>query len=379
MKPIAVGILAFVATIAALNARYLANFVASGHHSATRDHHDIQFAGSADPWTNFHGSERGAPAGPSPRDAGPSGLGAPSKPQGGTSGASKAPARPAEGSGAAATPAGGSREAKECGAEFQTEHWGDVVVWGSSNKQASWQDCCASCRSNTGGVNGGVQAACNVWVYCGDEDLCGKQHRECWLKHLVNPKGSRPRAQGEGVGWTSGILPGSGNVGSEDDADLHVPGETAADRKYHYVISAQVGRGAGAGPARARSPGGPVGPRADSPRPGRSRAQGSATHWQARVNYYWWRHWKGLCLDELGDECTMGGYTRILHSGQPDDLSEPPGPRPGPPPPRGAPRPARASPPPAPAPAPSPPQWTRSPPSCWTPSRRRSRTRATSC
>lgn len=27
---------------------------------------------------------------------------------------------------------------------------------------------------------------CNaVWVYCGDQEKCGSQYQQCWLKHLV--------------------------------------------------------------------------------------------------------------------------------------------------------------------------------------------------
>lgn len=29
-----------------------------------------------------------------------------------------------------------------------TEFWGDVVVWGASNKKDSWEDCCAHCGSH---------------------------------------------------------------------------------------------------------------------------------------------------------------------------------------------------------------------------------------
>lgn len=49
-------------------------------------------------------------------------------------------------------------------------------------------------------------------------------------------------------------------------------------------------------------------------------AQGPATHWQARVHYYWYRKVQRQCQDERGVDCQMGGFTRILHSGEPDDL-----------------------------------------------------------
>ena len=43
-------------------------------------------------------------------------------------------------------------------------------------------------------------------------------------------------------------------------------------------------------------------------------------HWQARVGYYWFRKIKAQC--ETAGGCQMGGFTRILHSGQPDDLMD---------------------------------------------------------
>lgn len=51
-------------------------------------------------------------------------------------------------------------------------------------------------------------------------------------------------------------------------------------------------------------------------------AQGSAVHWQARVHYYWYTKVRAQCEEELGVDCQMGGFTRILHSGQPDELMD---------------------------------------------------------
>ena len=28
---------------------------------------------------------------------------------------------------------------------------------------------------------------CNVWVYCGDSEVCGDNYRHCWLKHQKHP------------------------------------------------------------------------------------------------------------------------------------------------------------------------------------------------
>lgn len=35
-------------------------------------------------------------------------------------------------------------------------------------------------------VHGSTFSALTVWVYCEDAGLCGKDHKACWLKHLVS-------------------------------------------------------------------------------------------------------------------------------------------------------------------------------------------------
>lgn len=224
----------------------------------------------------------------------------------------------------ATRPASPAEQGGPCGVRFHSEFWGDVVRWGADHKVSTWQECCAACQEF---VPGGPDAPlCNVWVWCGDERLCGPQFHECWLKHLAHPTASRPRAEGDGVGWTSGLLPVANDPFDPGFYDsIGALDETDAERKYHYVIT----------------------------------AQGQATHWQARINYFWWRVMKAKCLEEQGDACQMGTYTRLLHSGQPDDL--------------GAVRQsthvvsafAIVS---HPSPIDDAPQWTRSPLSWWTPS-----------
>jgi hypothetical protein len=49
-------------------------------------------------------------------------------------------------------------------------------------------------------------------------------------------------------------------------------------------------------------------------------AAGSATHWQSRVGYYHFMKIKRRCQREWGPRCAMGGFTRLLHTGSPDDL-----------------------------------------------------------
>lgn len=50
-------------------------------------------------------------------------------------------------------------------------------------------------------------------------------------------------------------------------------------------------------------------------------AQGTSTHWQMRVHYFWFKKQQKLCHELYSDKCHMGGFTRILHSGRDDDLS----------------------------------------------------------
>jgi len=47
---------------------------------------------------------------------------------------------------------------------------------------------------------------------------------------------------------------------------------------------------------------------------------GFANHWQARIHYYWFKKQRSIC-EETGI-CDMGGFTRLLHSGQADDLMD---------------------------------------------------------
>eukprot|EP00775_Hariotina_reticulata_P010145 gene10145-10303_t len=111
------------------------------------------------------------------------------------------------------------------------------------------------------------------------DDLCGHQYHECWLKYLVHPHATKPAREGSDVGWTSGI------VGPEAEKVVEEKGEKKV-RKYHVVTT----------------------------------AQGAAVHWQVRVHYYWYLKQKAEC--DKAPDCEMGGFTRLLHSGEADDLME---------------------------------------------------------
>lgn len=158
----------------------------------------------------------------------------------------------------------------KCSSLAHTEFWGEVVSMKVFKTSA---ECCRACQeaqpTDPNALN------CNVWVYCDDKDLCKEKHGECWLKHLANPLSTKPAAQGPEVGWASGVL---------DSMPVNDKPTTTGSRQYHVITT----------------------------------AQGPAVHWQARVHYYWYKKVKARC--EAEGPCDMGGFTRLLHSGEPDDL-----------------------------------------------------------
>ena len=165
-----------------------------------------------------------------------------------------------------------------------TDFWGEALVWGPLNIVNSFEICCSMCQNykvDSKDVDG---LGCNVWVWCGNKDLCGEHYRECWLKHLPHPERASPSNQGPQVGWMTGFVSKPKNH-RDDQQDT----EDANERKYHVIIT----------------------------------AQGFVTHWQSRIYYYWYQKIKKKCELEAqssGSVCQMGGFTRILHSGEPDDL-----------------------------------------------------------
>lgn len=166
-----------------------------------------------------------------------------------------------------------------CNIMNNTDYWGEPVKWGPNNKLASAEACCADCHSYQPSTSEDLN--CNVWVYCGDKDKCGTQHMDCWLKHLAHPAAVAPKSGGE-IPWTAGIL----LAAAQNKAATTQMMEEEVDRRYHIVIT----------------------------------AQGAATHWQARVHYYWYKKVKEQC--EAAGKCDMGGFTRLLHSGHPDELMD---------------------------------------------------------
>ncbi|GIL43843.1 hypothetical protein Vafri_1440 [Volvox africanus] len=180
----------------------------------------------------------------------------------------------------AASTAGASTSQHKCFTYEHTELWGDVVVWGTVHKKSNPGECCDACRNHQ---PQGDEPGCNVWVFCGDQQRCGAQYQQCWLKHLPHPEASKPAKQGSNVYWTSGTL--DVDINADPGAQLQVQ-TSGAPRMFHTITS----------------------------------AQGAAVHWQVRIHYYWWKKRKAEC--EKTGKCEMGGFTRLLHSGAADDLMD---------------------------------------------------------
>mmetsp|Transcript_14428 Transcript_14428/g.39084 ORF Transcript_14428/g.39084 Transcript_14428/m.39084 type:complete len:552 (+) Transcript_14428:90-1745(+) len=171
-------------------------------------------------------------------------------------------------------------QGRKCYTYPHTEMWGEAAVWGANHRTDSAEECCQRCRAH---VPAGEDAViCNVWVWCGEAQHCGRQYKECWLKHLAQPQASKPIRQGPHVPWTSGTI----DVDLNFDPLANGKKGNPKERKFHVVTS----------------------------------AQGGAVHWQIRIHYYWYKKQKALCEKQGG--CEMGGFTRLLHSGAPDNLMD---------------------------------------------------------
>jgi hydroxyproline O-arabinosyltransferase len=120
-----------------------------------------------------------------------------------------------------------------------------------------------------------------VWVWCGDKEKCGPAYKQCWLKHLPWVFASKPQT-GPKVPWTSGLLEAPPQPASDDPKAFG-----GQQRRYHTVTT----------------------------------AQGAPTHWQMRVHYYWFKKQQKECRRKYGENCHMGGFTRLLHSGYNDELA----------------------------------------------------------
>ncbi|KFM23293.1 hypothetical protein F751_0989 [Auxenochlorella protothecoides] len=144
-----------------------------------------------------------------------------------------------------------------------------------------------------------------LWNYCdGSNSNCTAGH--CWLKYQATPPLGHARyfaSKSRGHVWNHHPSTRTSSQHCGKGRQCEKPGD---DRSYHIVVS----------------------------------AQGEAVHWQMRINYYHYKKVKKQCQAQPKCEmrinyyhykkakracaklpiCHMGGYTRLLHSGKPDDL-----------------------------------------------------------
>ncbi|GMH37454.1 hypothetical protein BSKO_05327 [Bryopsis sp. KO-2023] len=145
-------------------------------------------------------------------------------------------------------------------------------VWDTESGAA----CCAECQNFQNSED--PLKSCNGWSYCSQQEPCKGDYRKCELFHAHWPQVMNYQfSETHGV-WTSGYLQ---NRGLEQP-----PAHQGGDRQYHTIVT----------------------------------TQGKASHWQIQIAFYWFKKRKAEC--EADPPCDMGGFTRILHSGKPDDLME---------------------------------------------------------
>ena len=158
------------------------------------------------------------------------------------------------------------------------EYSGSVSKWGAENFKSTAKECHDECLSmNPDGKAVGDQA-CNVWVWCGDENGClGQKHRACWLKHQARPEMALG-AKDSTNPWTSGSLA----------PQLPTKGDPGSHRKFHTLVTTNAN---------------------------------VYQAWQVRLMYFHWKKQKKICLEQETKEepCQMGGFTRVLHD-KPDSL-----------------------------------------------------------
>jgi len=221
--------------------------------------------------------------------------------------------------------------------------WGDVVRWGANFRVKSAGECCDACLKALK-PSGKQVHGCNVWVWCGDKELCKSQYHECWLKHLVRGACMSNKRQVNGLAFglyhtrlTTHISPSRltplplpppraltnpqptapqpdpvippNPLPTQPTQQVHPKGTKPA-REGPDVgwTSGIVGPDAGdASEAAAGAAGASEAVISGPPRRFHvvTSAQGSAVHWQVRVHYYW--------CGVVG--LSGGGYAWLLLSG----------------------------------------------------------------
>lgn len=169
------------------------------------------------------------------------------------------------------------RQALPCHARPNAEYGGEVVKWGEHHVVGSADECCQACRDFVPEDAGGKQ--CNVWVYCPGEQGCANSAKgACWLKYAASADSGDPPVMSADSEWTSGAV--YADTQQQQGAD-----SGDAKRKFHMLVTSN---------------------------------HVVYQQWQTRVMYF---HYKKQRAKQ-GEEGAMGGFTRILHSGKPDNLMD---------------------------------------------------------
>lgn len=133
--------------------------------------------------------------------------------------------------------------------------------------------CCKACQESH--LAADPPLSCNAWTWCGDQEACGSDYLRCTLKHIADM--NRPAtAFGSDVGWSSGVVNHAEESSSK--ADGRKKSEDTGT-KYHVLLT----------------------------------AAGFGQQWLARIAYY---HY--CKIKEENPNSDMGGFTRVLHTGEPD-------------------------------------------------------------
>jgi len=159
-----------------------------------------------------------------------------------------------------------------CNSNQHTQYGGEDI--GTIQDVQDAGVCCKACQESHLDVD--QPLSCNAWTWCGDQTSCGSSYLECVLKHVPDMKRPITTASGSGVGWSSGLV--NFARGPTSEAESRKQHEDTG-RKFHVLLT----------------------------------AAGFGQQWLARIAYY---HY--LKVKRENPNSDMGGFTRLLHTGEPD-------------------------------------------------------------
>eukprot|EP00798_Chlamydomonas_sp_ICE-L_P012389 gene12389-15582_t len=238
---------------------------------------------------------------------------------------------------------------------------GTAVVFGSENKKNTAGECCDACQAFKPASQDEIN--CNLWAWCGDKERCGEHYQECWLKHFAVLQTAQPSHVGPDVPWTIGTHvtvdmrpawealvskrkdityeeaqaeavdliedkfrkdPTPSNVGPDvpwtigthDTADMRHAWEGLVRKRKDITYEEAQAEAVELIEDKFRKD--------PTVRPFHTVTsfQGFHVQWSMRIHYYHYRKQRAACHKLLGRRCEMGGFTRLLHDGRPDQLMD---------------------------------------------------------